>query len=280
MTDLGNRINSLPVEPHSVAIFWLAQAGFAIKTSSGEVIYIDAYLSDMCETTLAGGLGSKRLMPPPMEISEITSGVMASTHMHQDHNDEEAVEIVAKKSSDVQFVGPVSSFNRLKDIGIPEDRIHQVDAGDVYKFSGGRLRGVYADHGEGEPDAIGYIVETDDGLRVYHTGDTCYCPERMEEAIQLRPDVMIGAINGTFGNMDGIEAAQLAADVGAKVAIPCHFWMFIVQNQSATGTPKVFVDACEDHAPNALPVLMRVGEHIVVSKNGIGEVQVEQKIGF
>ena len=105
-----------------------------------------------------------------------------------------------------------------------------------------------------------------EGIKIYHTGDTCYCPERMREVIGLKPDVIIPCINGTFGNLNGIEAARLAADVGANVAIPAHFWFFVGQNLKAEGTPAAFLQACQKHAPRTEPVILCVGEPYLYGK--------------
>jgi L-ascorbate metabolism protein UlaG (beta-lactamase superfamily) len=40
--------------------------------------------------------------------------------------------------------------------------------------------------------------------------------------------------------LSGPEAAQLAHDIGAKLAIPCHFEMF----EFNTATPDAFVETC------------------------------------
>jgi L-ascorbate metabolism protein UlaG (beta-lactamase superfamily) len=68
-------------------------------------------------------------------------------------------------------------------------------------------------------------------------------------AEKLRPfavDVALLPINSraperrVAGNLSGPEAAQLAHDIGAKLAIPCHFEMF----EFNTATPDAFVEAC------------------------------------
>jgi L-ascorbate metabolism protein UlaG (beta-lactamase superfamily) len=68
-------------------------------------------------------------------------------------------------------------------------------------------------------------------------------------AEKLRPfavDVALLPINGraaerrVAGNLSGVEAAQLASDIGAKTAIPCHFEMF----EFNTATPDAFVETC------------------------------------
>jgi L-ascorbate 6-phosphate lactonase len=113
--------------------------------------------------------------------------------------------------------------------GVSGERMHVLEVNKTKHFEGFDLHGVYADHGEAEPNALGVVIEID-GIRIYHTGDTGYRPDRMGQVIEMHPDIVIPCTNGTYGNMNAIEAARLAADVAAKVAIPCHFWLFIGQN--------------------------------------------------
>jgi L-ascorbate 6-phosphate lactonase len=144
-------------------------------------------------------------------------------------------------------------------------RSHLLARNQAIQFDGFSLEAVYADHGADEPDAIGIVLESE-GTRIYHTGDTCYCPEKMERVIQIRPAVILPCINGTFGNLNAIEAAKLAADVGARVAIPCHFWMFPGQNLLAEGMPSAFLDACKKWAPSVTPAVLSVGEPYLFHK--------------
>ena len=71
-----------------------------------------------------------------------------------------------------------------------------------------KFHGVYADHGELAPDALGVVLELD-GVMVYHTGDTAYRPVQFQPAIEMKPDILLPCINGAYGNMDWREAAQL-----------------------------------------------------------------------
>jgi len=43
---------------------------------------------------------------------------------------------------------------------------------------------------------------------------------------KLEPDLMMACINGGFNNLSHSEAAELAAVVKPKAAIPCHYDMF------------------------------------------------------
>lgn len=267
MARLADTISSFRVAPGSLGIFWLGQAGFVFKTSAGHLIFIDAYLSNMCETLPGGGVASKRLVPTPLEPGEITRGLYAATHRHQDHMDDESIGVMLENAPDVHFAGPISCTRVLeKEVGVPTERIHLLTVGEVRHFDGFSLRAVYANHGEYEPDAIGIMLEAD-GIRIYHTGDTSYRPEKMGEVIGLQPDVIIPCINGTFGNLDGVEAARLANDVGAKVAIPSHYWFFIGQNLIAEGMPVAFLEACAACAPNTTPVILAIGEPYIYEKD-------------
>jgi len=75
-------------------------------------------------------------------------------------------------------------------------------------------------------------------------------------------DIILPPINGAYGNLDGLSAAKLASDVGAKLAIPCHYWMFAEHD----GNPAVFMDACKEHAPGVKPLLVTPGELFVYRK--------------
>lgn len=266
MIPLAATIASVRVDPDHLAVLWLGQAGFAFMTANDHLIFVDAYLSNMCQALAGGAVGAKRLIPPPLDALEITSGLMVSTHAHQDHHDEESISIIARNAPQVHFGGPVSCMRALEELGIPAERTHLLTVGDVCRFEGFSLRAVRADHGDSEPDAVGIVLEAD-GIRVYHTGDTSYCPEKMGEVTALKPDIIIPCINGTYGNLDAIEAARLAKDVGAKVAIPCHFWFFVLQNTRAEGTPAAFLEACQAHAPDTTPVILTVGEPYVFGKS-------------
>ena len=252
-------ITELSVSPGSLGIIWLGQAGFVFKTSDNHLIYIDIYLSDSCASTPGGSVQFKRIFPSLLEAQDITEGLIVATHNHEDHFDTESIQIISSISPKVQFAGPISCTRALKELEVNSDKIHLLEIGKISQFEGFSLHAVYADHGEHEPDAIGVVLEAD-GVKVYHTGDTCYCPEQMSEVIALKPDIIIPCINGAFGNLNGIEANRLADDVGAKVAIPSHFWLFVGQNLTVQGLPATFLKACEQHAPNTKPKILSIGE--------------------
>ena len=100
------------------------------------------------------------------------------------------------------------------------------------------------------------------GIKVWQVGDTAYRPDQWQNIFAQSVDIVLPPINGAFGNMNGIEAAKLAAAAHAKVVIPCHFWMFAQHH----GDPLEFLDACKEFAPEVRPMLMTQGERFIYQR--------------
>jgi len=248
-TDVARSIHRLSVPLRSVAIFWLGQAGFVLKTPDGKIAYVDPYLTDSVERLA----GFKRIMASVVSPAEVRADAVLLTHHHEDHLDIDALPIIAKKSR-AHFVAPGESVRKLLGLGIDKARISEIREGSQAPLGFVTVRAVHADHGDLAPDAVGYVLDFR-FLRVYFTGDTAYRPERMAEVVSLKPQVIIPVINGAYGNMGAGDAAALTRDVGATVVIPCHFWTFIEHG----GDPAAFVSECARTSPAARVVLMTQG---------------------
>jgi L-ascorbate 6-phosphate lactonase len=253
MTDLAHRIETTVVAPGTLALFWLCQAGFAFKTSSGRVVYIDPYFSDVVERKF----GFKRMMKCPIAVEQVVADLVVCTHEHLDHMDTDALPALASNPR-MHFAGPVECSKTFESVGIPPDRRHLLAAGESPTIQGVGVHGVFADHLPHAPDAIGVVLDFD-GIRVYHTGDTAYRPQQFQPALDLRPDILIPCINGRYGNMDAKEAAQLTRDVRPALSIASHFWMFVAHN----GNPGLFLDECSRLAPEVRAVVMTPGEALM-----------------
>jgi len=255
---LAQLIEDTKVSTGSVAIFWLGQAGFVFKSARDEIIYVDPYLSDGVERQL--GLGFKRIMMSPIAAKDVVADLVVNTHEHLDHLDPDSIPTIAQNPR-TRFAGTIDCVHEYRRLGIPEERIFELQEGEGLDFGGFGLTAVYADHGELAPRAVGVVVESD-GIRIYHAGDTAYCPERMLRLMELRPEIAILPINGAYGNLDAEEAARLAHDLRADVVIPSHFWMFPQHN----GDPGAFLRACERLAPEVKPVLMCQAERYIYTQ--------------
>lgn len=250
MSTLAERIQRTEVQEKEIAIFWLAQAGFVFKTSGGRIIYLDPYLSDVVERMF----GFKRMMPAPIGAEDVAADIVLCTHEHLDHMDTDALPVIATNTK-ARFAGPVECLKEFAKLGFPAERCVLLERGRTVDLDGIQVTGVYADHGDYAPDALGLVIAID-GVRIYHTGDTAYRGEEMRAAAAMKPDVAIPCINGAFGNMDSHDAAQLVRDAAPRLAIASHFWMFIEHG----GDPASFLSECKALAPDTEAIVMRPGE--------------------
>lgn len=255
---LAQRIQQAKVQEGEVAIFWLAQAGFVFKTAAGLVIYVDPYLSDVVEKNF----GFRRMMPAPIRAEEVQADVVLCTHEHLDHMDTDSLPVIAKNTKAL-FAGPVECLKEFEKVGIPADRCVLLERGKTAVIEGIGVTGVYADHGEYAPDALGLVIEID-GVHIYHSGDTAYRPEEMRAAVAMKPDVLIPCINGAFGNMNSRDAAQLTRDISPRLAIASHFWMFVLHG----GDPASYLEFCKELAPHTEAIVMQPGEMRIISPAG------------
>ncbi len=261
MENLPKRIRETRVEPGSLAIFWLGQAGFAFKTPAGKIVYTDPYFTDYVQRVLPEyGLAFKRIMPKLIEAEEADVDYIVSTHSHQDHLDADALPIL-KRNPRIHFFGSPDCQKYYEEAGFPQDRFTILHKGESVQLGDFTLTGVYADHGELAPDAMGFLFNFG-GIKVWQVGDTAYRPDMWQDQYQQNIDIVLPPINGAFGNLNGVEAAKLAHDAHAKVVIPCHFWMFAQH----FGNPVEFLDACKQLAPEVQPLLMTQGELFVYKK--------------
>ena len=253
---LAQRFASVNTVKGEIAIAWLGQAGFLIKDSAGHTICIDPYLSDYCERLF----GFKRIMPKIISPDEICADLLISSHDHADHFDADSFPFFFS-SIYPAFIGAVSSVQHAKQLGFDTKDSYMLSEGDVVDLGWCRVTAVYADHGELAPDAVGLVVETE-GILIYYVGDTAYRPEKMQRVIDMHPDIILPPINGEYGNLDSAQAVKLAKDVGAKLAIACHYWMFAMHR----GDPQSFLDEAKENLTDCEYKLMYQGEIIKYKK--------------
>ena len=258
---LAERIAQTVVAEGSLAIWWVSQAGSVFKTPGGKVIYVDPYLTDYVARILPEyGYGFKRMTGTLVEPEEVDADLFVSTHSHPDHLDVDALPALLRNPR-VQFLGAPDCRAVYAEAGVPEERYTILGLGETADYGEFQVITVDADHGELAPDALGVMLTVGE-IKVWHVGDTAYRPELWQDVFKMGIDVIIPPINGAFGNLDGVEAAKLARDAGARVAIPSHFWMFPLHD----GDPIQFLEACKESAPQVQAVLLSQGELFLFCK--------------
>ncbi|MCL4394570.1 MAG: MBL fold metallo-hydrolase [Chloroflexi bacterium] len=261
MESLARKIQETQVPSNSLALFWISQAGFVFKSHSGRVICVDPYLTDYVERALPDyGLGFKRIMAKIIEPEEVDADYVVSTHSHQDHLDVDALPGLLANPR-IHLIGAPDCRDIYVKAGVPEDRFSIFHQGETIDLGGPHMTGVYADHGDAAPEALGVLLDFD-GIKVWQVGDSAYRPDMWHELFEQEIDILLPPINGAFGNLNAVDAAKLTRDSGARIVIPCHYWMFALHY----GNPAEFLEACKAFAPQARPLLLTQGERFIYTK--------------
>ena len=223
------------VEP-GLHLWWLGQSGFLVQVDE-ERLLIDPYLSDsVTERYAATGTPYERLTErviAPDRLSFVD--VVACTNGNPDHLDPGTLPDVL--AGGARLVCPAGSEILTENrIGRAPDVV--LAPGEGVELGGFHVEAVPAYH-ETAPEAVGYVIRHG-RFALYHAGDSRRV-QGMAEAVQpYGVDVAIVPVNGRLGNMDGADAARLAYESGARIAVPCHFEMFRID----TGGPAPFVAEC------------------------------------
>lgn len=251
------RLKEMPCAAGELLIMWIGQAGFVMKNSEGKILAVDVYLSDLAMKQD----GNKRMMPAIVTPEELKTNLILASHSHTDHLDLESLPVMLEEQT--KLYCSEKSYELCMADGLPEEKITAVKAGDVYETDGYQVEAVFADHGDTSPDAVGFLIRSED-IQVYFTGDTSYQCDRMKPVAEKGVDVLLVPINGEYGNMNENDAAMLMAQMNAGLTVPCHFWTFIRHE----GNPYKFLMAAKMTAPENEAYVMAPREIIRYRKDG------------
>ncbi len=252
----------------ALAIWWLGQSGFLIKSRRG-VLVIDPYLSEHLTRKYEGSSRPHvRMTRAPVRGADLKMvDLVLTSHKHSDHLDPETLPDLLNASADAILVLPRSLVDHARTIGLPIDRCSGVDAGQVVEQAGFRVRAVPSAHETIDRDSsgnhlyLGYVIETE-GLRLYHSGDGL-AYDGLADALAPEPfDVLFLPINGRDpargvpGNMTAAEAVDLAARVRPHYVVPHHYDMFTFN----TVPVETFEAEARRLPPEVRPRVLQCGE--------------------
>jgi L-ascorbate 6-phosphate lactonase len=221
----------------ALAVWWLGQSGFLIKSRRG-LLGVDLYLSEhLTKKYDATDRPHVRMTRSPLGGDDLRAvDLVLASHKHSDHLDPETLPALLAGSPAVLVV-PEAVRARAVEIGLPAERLVGVDAGEQLECAGFRVRAVPAAHEGLDTDQngrhlyLGYVIEAQ-GQRLYHSGDSLAYPA-LPQALGREPfDVLFLPINGRDpargvpGNMTAAEAVDLAAVVRPRFVVPHHYDMF------------------------------------------------------
>ncbi|MSU31297.1 MAG: MBL fold metallo-hydrolase [Pedosphaera sp.] len=245
-------------------LWWLGQSGYLLAWG-GKRVLLDPYLSDSltskyAETDKPHVRMTERVIDPARLIG---INLVTSSHGHTDHLDPETLKPLARANPRMKLVFPEAIRGVIRQrSGLPESQLLGLESAvpgfgpcggvEEVQVEGLQIRAVPAAHETLETDAagrltcLGYVVSMGP-WRIYHSGDTVMYEGQAELLRSLRVDLALLPVNGraserrVAGNLWGQEAAGLAWQIGAKIAIPCHYDLF----KFNTAPPDDFVMACQ-----------------------------------
>ena len=237
-------------------LLWLGQAAFKLTTPSGKVIVIDPWLKTNPKT--------------PAEYKNLEHlgkvDLILVTHGHWDHiADAPALALM----NHARMVAPGDLNMSLTTLGVlpPELLPRMNKSGTITPFKdvpGLKITAVKAEHSSvfvwknpatgkdethvgGEP--VGFIIQLENGQKIYHMGDTGLFTDMKFIAEYYKPDVLLIPIGGNF-TMDPADAAYATREwIKPKFAIPMHYG-----SPLTPGTPQQFQQALGQTDTKVVPL--------------------------
>lgn len=221
-------IRAFEVPADGLAIWFLGQNGFILKSSEGPLIGIDLYLTNSCAAMFAHlPYRLDRQLPIFIEPEDLDIDLFVTTHSHDDHADAETIRrFISMRQA--QFVGPWESVEKYKSCGVPQSRCRVLHPNQTLQLDGPtELTGTFALPTDStDLNHTGILIRFANGISFYNTGDTGHC-ELLESLLPRGVDLCAICINGGFHNLDPLQAARIVNVIDPGVAIPCHYDMMI-----------------------------------------------------
>jgi L-ascorbate metabolism protein UlaG (beta-lactamase superfamily) len=167
--------------------------------------------------------------PEPWQVD-----VIAPTHGHFDHVGDDAGDVVELASRGGTVVCSHEMSIYLASRGVEAVGMNK---GGRFEAAGIGLTMVHAEHTGGvtitggDADVTrdlgcwGWLLEFEDGTRVYHTGDTDLFGDMALVKDRWNPSITVLPIGGHF-TMGPADAGRAVGLIGAKVAVPVHYATF------------------------------------------------------
>ena len=237
---LIDEIASTELAAGMLAIWWLGQSGYLIKSPSG-LLAIDLYLSEhLTDKYAKTAKPHVRMTAAPLRGQDLNDvDLILASHKHSDHLDPETLPELLDASKGAVLALPAALIEHAISLGLNQDRLIGLVADQSLTRAGFRIRSIPSAHetvdtdNEGRFLYLGFIIEVE-GLRLYHSGD-CVPYDGLLHALghpQTSYDVAFLPINGrdptrhVAGNMSAAEAVDLASTLRPRYVVPHHYDMF------------------------------------------------------
>ena len=238
-----------------IEVQWLGQSATKITSVGGKVIVIDPFLTNNPKT------------PPQYKNLDALGKVdlILVTHAHGDHIGDGPD--LAKKTN-APLWGPAGLDQSLVTLGVlPANLAPRMNKGGTITPLGPDIKitmtraehsselvwknpatGKDETHPGGEP--AGFIVELENGFKIYHMGDTGIFADMKWIGEYYKPDLILIPIGGHFV-MSPKDAAYATRElIKPKFAIPIHYGTF----PPLKGTPEEYMQALGTTSTKVYPI--------------------------
>ena len=216
-----------------IELTYMGHSTFKIKSPEGKILIVDPWVD-----------GNPNCPDELKKIDQVD--ILAVTHAHFDHIGD-SVRIGNELQPKV--IGIYETCVWLNGKGV--QNILPMNKGGTQEVDGIKFTMVHADHSCGiqEEDgtityggeAVGYVIEFENGFKVYHAGDTAVFSDMELIAELYAPELVMIPIGDLF-TMSPKEAARACEFLGPKYVIPMHYGTFPL----LTGTPEELRNLTQD----------------------------------
>jgi len=210
---------------NGVTIQWYGHSTVLITSPGGKRVLIDPFVqhNPAC----------------PERLHHVENlDLLLITHAHFDHMQDVLAVIQSGRPKKVICIHEIGLWLGTKGV----ENVSDMNRGGTQEAEGLRITMTPALHSSGFLDAdqlvyggecSGYVIEMENGFRLYHSGDTCLFGDLALIGELWKPDLALLPIGGHY-TMGPEEAARAAKLLGVKRVLPVHYgtWPLI------SGTPE------------------------------------------
>jgi L-ascorbate metabolism protein UlaG (beta-lactamase superfamily) len=221
--------------PAGATITWYGHACLELRTAGGRTVLIDPWF------------GNPR---SPRSAADVSAcDLLLVTHGHDDHLGD-ALSIASRLRPAWPCIHEMSLWLARRLPG-GSDQVIGMNKGGTVEAAGVRVTMTRADHSAGNWDGsaettlylgepAGFVIELEDGYRVYHAGDTEAFGDMALIRELHRPDLALLPIGGHY-TMDPAGAAMAVELLGVRDVMPIHYGTF----PALAGTPDQLREALQ-----------------------------------
>jgi L-ascorbate metabolism protein UlaG (beta-lactamase superfamily) len=221
--------------PAGATITWYGHACVELRTPGGRTVLIDPWF------------GNPR---SPRSAADVTAcDLLLVTHGHDDHLGD-ALAIASRLRPAWPCIHEMSLWLARRLPG-GSDQVIGMNKGGTVETAGLRVTMTRADHSAGNWDGsaettlylgepAGFVIELEDGYRIYHAGDTEVFGDMALIRELHRPDLALLPIGGHY-TMDPGGAALAVELLGVSDVMPIHYGTF----PALAGTPEQLGEALQ-----------------------------------